>query len=83
MGRNLYIQKGAEEMTIYRIEKSGKTYFKDGLRKYLNRYMPRMNTIVFYNDKKGIKYRGVMMWYGYYIQRWDNRSDKWVNVNEF
>ena len=59
-------------MTIYRIEKSGKTYYKDGLIKYLNRYLSRMDIIVFYNDKKGIKYRAVDMGSGYFIQRWDD-----------
>ena len=59
-------------MTIYRIEKSGKTYYKDGLIKYFNRYLPRMDIIIFYNDKKGIKYRAVDMRHGYFIQRWDD-----------
>ena len=83
MGRNLYIQKGAEEMTLYRVQ-SGKVYYKDGLINYLKRYLPRMLFVFFYDTKKNIKYRAFELCSGgYRIDRWDDKDEKWITTNDY
>jgi hypothetical protein len=67
---------------MYKVD-TGKTYDHEGLRKYLDRYLPRRLFLVFYDTEKNIKYRAFMGCHGYHIERWDDEDERWVSVSEY
>lgn len=53
---------------------SGRIYDKEGLIKYLNRYLRKKSVIFFYDTEEHIRYRACDAYGGYLIQRW---NDEW------